>query len=173
MLTSERAKVVRIACHNDRTAEADRGRDYGRVDRVTRIETITREQASRRASDAMIERDHAVGSADDPVNRRVAPRASIDLGEYRGRDANEHIPLGGFREDGLRATSGDASFLHPGQRAQSLAVEKKERAHAASGAPPARAGLVRPLDLVEGGGCFGDEPLVRWTQHLLELPEEL
>ena len=123
MLASQRAKVVRIACHNDRTAEADRGCHHGGVDCVTRVEPITREQSSRCASDAMVERDHAVRSADDPVNRRVSPRASVDLGEYRGRDANERVPLGGFHEDGLRAASGDASFLRAGQRAHSLTVE--------------------------------------------------
>lgn len=71
----------------------------------------------------MIEREHAVGSADDPVNCRVSPGASVDLGEYRRRDANERVSLGGFHEDGLRATGGGASFLRAGQRAHSLTVE--------------------------------------------------
>ena len=173
MVTSERAKVVRVACHHDRTAEPDRGCDHGGVDCVTRIETIPREESSCCASDAVLERDEAVASADDPVNRCVSARAPVDLGEYRGRDAYERVQLGGCYEDGLRAASGDASFLRAGQRAHRLTVEKQEGTQRASGTTPARPALVGPLDLIEGRGCLGDEPLVRRTQYLLELCEQL
>lgn len=51
----------------------------------------------------MVELDDAVASTDDPIDTSVAARASVHLGQHRGRYADQCVAPRRLRQDRLHA----------------------------------------------------------------------
>ena len=129
MRPRERAKVVGIAGEDRRTAKPDRRRDDRCIDGVTGVEPVSSKKAARDASNPVIDRDDAIGAAHDAVDRCIATRASIDLGEDRRRDSHQRGPTRSFHKRGLGAPRRRAALASMSERAHRLAVEHEEPRH--------------------------------------------
>lgn len=139
---------------------------------MARVELVATEQTAGGTGDAVIERHDAIGTTDDPVDGGVATRAPVDIRQYCGRDPDESVALGSFGEDRLHPAGGHTTLTRGCKNTHRLAVEEQERRHR-SGAASAGTRLVRSVHLIEGGGCFGHEILVRGAERLLQLGEQL
>jgi hypothetical protein len=111
VIACKRSKIVGVAGGDDRASEPHGGGDHRRVDRVRGIQLISAEQSAGDARRAMVELDNSIASTDDPINAGVARRASVDLHQHGGGNANEGVAPGCLVEHGLGSSSSHRAIL--------------------------------------------------------------
>jgi hypothetical protein len=107
VISSQRAKIVAIAGHDETSPEPDCGRHDRRVNRVTGVQVVPAEQPARNPSSPMVKLDDAVASTHHTINARSATSPPKHHGQHRGSNANPRVPPRRLRQDRLHAPSRD------------------------------------------------------------------